>query len=440
MGLSRNSIRYNAVGLFLTDSPAAAPSTEKIYFFNRTQQANLAVDIPRQDIQHIGDEDFLDRKIVSEASINLTFDYLLTDGYEENLLGLNIASGNSHITGTLYSGIREDKSAFLVVGDEPFDLLGYAKRPNGYSGTDAIGIGNCFITNYSITAGVGAFAQASVGIAASNARYSCIGSGKGGWSWPGPVGNLGYALTQLEGYVELEDDAKIKLQQSEAKTYFGGVPFPSLNLPYSGIEIVGADISYQGENEEGEEVTKTIKNPPTGLVFNPLVYKSPVSAIPPGGINVKVKNIHVGGPIISGSNAGTCTKGAANIQSFQLDVPFAREDLRGFSSMHVYGRKMKYPQVGTLSFSLLSSAFESGNFKEIFCDDEYYNIELNLNNQCDFSCLPSAEHDAFLKFIINNAKLQGYSFSTQIGSFGTVDCSFTFAVSTKNGLFLSGSY
>ena len=147
MGSTRNAIRYNAVGLFLTDSPAAAPSTEKIYFFNRTQQANLTVDVPRQDIQHIGGEDFLDRKIVAEASINLNFDYLLTDGYEENLLGLNIASGNSHITGTLYSGIREDKSAFLVVGDEPFDLLGYAKRRNGYSGTDSIGIGNCFITN-----------------------------------------------------------------------------------------------------------------------------------------------------------------------------------------------------------------------------------------------------------------------------------------------------
>jgi len=440
MGSVRKAIRYNSVGLFFTDSPAASPASDKIYFLNRAQQANLSIDIPRQDIRHIGSEDFLDRKIVSEASVNLTFDYLPTNGYEENLLGLNIASGNCNITGAVYSGIREDKSAFLVVGEEPFDLLGYARRPNGYSGTDAIGVGNCFISNYSVNASVGDFAKASVGMVASNVRYSCIGSGKGGYSWPGPVGNLGYALTQLEEYISLEDEAKVKLQQSEAKTYFGGVPFPSLNLQEGGIDIVGADISYQGENEDGEEVTKTIKNPPTGLIFNPIVYKSPVLAIPPGGINIKIANINVGGPIISGLDAGICHRGAANIQSFQLNVPFEREDLRGFSSMHVYGRKMKYPQMGTLSLSLLSSTFESGNFKEIFCNDDYYNIELNLNNQCDFSCLPSNKHDAFIKFIINNAKLQGYSMSTQIGGFGTVDCTFTFGGSTKNGLFLSGSY
>ena len=440
MGSFRNAIQYNAAGLFLTDSPAARPSSDKIYFFNRTQQANLSIDIPRQDIQHIGGEDFLDRKIVSESSVSLSFNYLLTDGYEENLLGLNIASGKCDITGSIYSGVREDKSAFLVVGEEPFDLLGYAKRKNGYSGADAIGIGNCFITKYSISASVGALATASVDMAASNVKYSCIGSGKGGWKWPGPVGNLAYALTEFDAFVNLEDQAKLELQQSETPSYFGGVPFPSLNLPKSGTEIFGSDISYTAEDQQGGEVTKTIKNPPTGLVFDPIVYKSPVSAIPPGGINVKINNINVGGPVISNVEGGLCHQGPANIQSFQLDVPFAREDLRGFSSMHVYGRKMKYPQVGTLSLSLLSSVFESGNFKEIFCNDDYYNIELNLNNQCDFTCLPSDKHDTFIKFIINNAKLQGYSMSTQVGSFGTVDCSFTFGASRKNGLFLSGSY
>jgi len=144
--------------------------------------------------------------------------------------------------------------------------------------------------------------------------------------------------------------------------------------------------------------------------------------------------------LISGVNEGACIKGDANIQGFNISLPFAREDLKGFGSMHVYGRKMKYPQLGTISFSILSSAFNSGNLKNLFCDDEVYNIEIDLNNQCDFTCRGSSKHASHLKFIINNAKLKGHSLSESIGSLATVDCSFTFGISRKNGFFMSGSY
>ena len=441
MGLSRHAIRYNAIGLFLSESPGSNPEPKNIYFFNRTQSTTLAIDVARQDIQQIGDEDFLDRKIVTEASTNLSFEYLLTDGYEEKTLGLNIAAGGDTFpSGTIYSGLKEDKNAFLVIGEEPFDLTGYAHRPNGYSGTDAIGVGNCFITDYSLSAGVGDIAKASVSMVGSNVRYSCVGSGEGGTGWISSMGDLGYTLTQLDGFVNLEDGGKVKLEQSEAASYKDGVPFPSLNLAAGGTDVSGAPISYLGEDDDGNEVTKILQNPGTGLVFEPTLYNSPVSAIAPGGINVRLKNLNIGGPIISGDRQGTCTKGSANIQSFNISLPFAREDLYGIGSMHAYGRKMKYPQIGTISFSILSSAFESGNFKDLFCDDEIYNIEIDLNNHCDFTCAPSSEHDSFMKFVINNAKLDGYSFGEAIGSFATVDCNFSFGISRKNGFFMSGSF
>lgn len=75
----RNAIKYNSVGLFMTDSPGASPDTDSLYFFNRVQSASLSVDVQRQNVQHIGSEDFLDRKIVSEPNIQLSIDYLLTD-------------------------------------------------------------------------------------------------------------------------------------------------------------------------------------------------------------------------------------------------------------------------------------------------------------------------------------------------------------------------
>ena len=71
----RNAIRYNSVGVFFTESPAFAPKDETIKFLNRVQSASLSVDVQRQNVQHIGDDNFLDRKIVSAASVNLNLEY-----------------------------------------------------------------------------------------------------------------------------------------------------------------------------------------------------------------------------------------------------------------------------------------------------------------------------------------------------------------------------
>lgn len=427
----RNAIKYNSVGLFMTDSPAASPNTDSLYFFNRVQSASLSVDVQRQNVQHIGSEDFLDRKIVSEPNIQLSVDYLLTDGHEEKTLGLNVAQkGESMTSGSMYSNLREDKSVLMAIGREQFDLTGYANRDNGYSGTDIIGIGNCYITDYSISAGVGDFAKASVSMVGSNVRYSCEGSGEGGYSWLDNVKHMAFLMTQLNGFINLQDGGMIPLGSSERKIYKAGVQIPSLDLVNSGIDPVGPVVERDGN----------LVQLGTGIEFDPVMYKTPVSAIPPGGINVKIKSLNIGGPILSGLNEGACTKGSANIQSFNISLPFERENLYGFGSMHAYGRKMKYPQVGTISFSLLASAFNTGDLRTMFCDDEEYEIEINLNNQCDFTCAPSSEHETYIKYIINNARFDNYSFSESIGSIATVDCSFSFGVSRNNGFFMSGSF
>jgi hypothetical protein len=506
MASSRNAIKYNSVGLFLTDSPASHPESELLHFFNRVQSASLSVDIERQNVKEIGSEDFLSRKIVSEATTRLQVEYLLTDGHEEKLLGLNVKAkgeefptsetwwdenkdGNlvlmekpkktyfpaeqwlqedgvndllreekfysnieaakyfedgvsglaltndSVITSqcggrSIYCDLKEDKTILMAIGGEAFDLTGYDNRENGYSGIDVIGIGNCYVTDYSISASVGDFAKASVSFAASNLRHSCYGSGDGGHTWLDNVKHLAFLMTQLNGFINLQNGGKVPLGGSEQKVYKAGAPNPSLNLPEKGIDLTGPTI----ERGNKEIVLGT------GIEFNASMYKSPVAAIAPGGIHVKLKNLSMGGPILSGEEAGSCIKGSANIQGFNISLPFQREDLYGFESMHVYGRKMKYPQVGTISFSLLASAFNSGDFRQIFCNDEEYEIEIDLNNQCDFSCQPSSEHETFLKLIMDNAKFDGYSFNESIGSVATVDCNFSFGVSRNHGMFISGSF
>ena len=436
MGRKRNAVRYNSVGLFLTDSPASEPSSENLYFFNRVQSVDLSVEIQRQNVQHIGSEDFLDRKIVAEPEISLKVDYLLTDGYEEKRLGLNVASASEpNREGTIYSNIKEDKSVFIAVGQEDFDLTGYKNRENGYSGTDVIGIGNCYVTSYSISAGVGELAKASVSMVASNLKHSCYGAegGEGGGhKWLDRIEYVGLLLTQMNSFVEMQDKGLISLQEGIQKKYIykNGAPSPSLDLGLGATEALGELIDNEGD----------LTQLGLGVEFYPVTYKSPVSAIPPGGINITVRNLDMGGGILSGLYAGSCIKGSANIQNFAINLPFSREDLHGFGSMHPYGRKIKYPQIATMSMSMLASSFDGGDLRSIFCEDEEYEIEINLNNQCDFSCAPSSQHDTLMKFTINNAKLDSYSFGESIGSLSTVDCNFSFGVSRNNGLFISGSF
>ena len=82
--------------------------------------------------------------MVRHGAINVSFDYLMTDGYEENLLGLNILGPavkyddngeaynlNVQDSGTIYNNLKENKSLFFVVGDEGHDLTAYDKKELG---------------------------------------------------------------------------------------------------------------------------------------------------------------------------------------------------------------------------------------------------------------------------------------------------------------------
>lgn len=427
MDRKRNIVKYNSVGLFLADTVDRGQTISSLDFVNRVQSTNMSIQIDRQEIKGIGSQDFIDRKIVSEPNISVNIDYLLTDGHEENKFGFNVDGPQSqNYSGSIYSNLKEDKSLILAIGEEQFDITGNSNRDNGYSGIDIIGIGNCYINNYSISADIGGFAKASVSMTASNVRHSC----ESDHEWVDRIEEIRFLMTEINQFIELEKGGLIPMENAGNTGYAQGNPIYSLDLQNSGVDFTGG-LTYV--NEEYKEFG-------VGMKFNPSIYKSPVSAIPPGGINVNVEELNVAGPILSGQKNGGCIKGSANIQSFDISLPFERENLYGFGSMHAYGRKLKMPQVGTVSFSLLSSAFKTGDFRDMFCDDREYSIEIALNNRCDFDCRSSRHHDTFIKYTINNAKFDGYSFNESIGSFATVSCDFSFGLSENNGLFVSGSF
>lgn len=440
MPQKRNTVRYNSAGLFVTDRPKSNPDEDSVYFVNRVQSVNFSVAVNRENLKEIGSEDFIDRKIVSEPEIELNFDYLVTDGYEENIIGLNVYPKHQEYTdyygvreleedfskrGTIYNHIKENKDFFLAVGSEQFDVLANLTGEYGTSEYDIAGFGNCFITNYSVSASVGSFTTASVGVKASNITYSCNKD----YSVVKILEERAAVLQQKDineddfgSFVQLESEGNIKLER-DGTTYtkfFDSIERPSLDLKNKAARI---------ENH--------------GLIFEPLTYHGVTSAIPPGGINIKIKSMDHGGPTLDSDPENIddyCFEPMASIQSFSLNVPFEREDLVGFESMHAYGRKMKYPQLGTMDFEMFTTAFKNGRFENILCDDGVYDVEVELSNNCQLWCVRSVERDKYLKYTIKHAKLESYSYGLDIGGNATVNCSFSFPLSPTFGMIISGSY
>lgn len=442
MAKTRNVIRYNSAGLFLADSVSDSGKEDdvakaEVKFFNKLQSFQFSVDTNRENIKQIGSDHYVARTMVRHGSINVSFDYLLTDGYEESLLGLNILGPNMKYgedgevynlnvqdSGTIYNNLKENKSMFFVMGDEGHDLTEYDKRELGLEGTNVLGIGNGYISSYSFSASVGDLAKASVSFTASDFNYDCMDAG-GGFYWERITELFGSLLSQRDqddaDFILFQDGRQIELVQDLEYQKIGAIRNPSLDLINKGTPL--DKIGFPS------------------LTFRPKLYKSAATAIPPHGINLKIKNLNIGGPTLNAeSSSDSCFESSANIQSFDVNIPFEREDLEGFESMHMYGSKLKYPQLGTLSMSLLSSTFESGRFIDIFCGDTEYEIEIELNNDCSFHCFAEYERQKAMKFRIDNARLDGYSFNQNIGDYGTVDCKFSFEMSTREGLFASGTY
>ena len=436
MPFTRKSVKYNSAGLFLTDSPEiVGQEIEQLHFFNRVQSANVSIGINRQDIKQLGSTEFIDRKIVTEFDVNLSFDYLLTDGTEEYVLGLGVSSGifgtlddnkepnvpclkksdSNPISPNIYQGLKDNKNAFLVIGAEEFDLTGYIGREHGFSGTDCISVANCYITNYNISASVGSFAKASVQMKASNVNYSTLNATS--------IEELAALLLEIDlfdtDFVRLEKGGKVLLGNSpegEEEQFLNGHTFGSLDLAQSGSGITGTLFS-----------------------FDPEMYTSAAAAIPPGGINVFLENLTMGGPVIGQDTTGMYHSGEGNVQSIDISVPFERENLLGFSSMNSFGRPMKYPQLGKVSVSLLQDAFTSGSLQDMLCNDNEYNMNVYLENECASIFGGQDASPTFMQLQLSNMKLDGYSLSNQIGQRGTVDCNFSFEMSPKKGLKIRSS-
>jgi hypothetical protein len=175
--MARNRVIYQSEGLYVSREATSTTSSDHFHL-SRVQSANYNFNIARQDINQYGELARIDSIVIEAPTVALDFSYYVTNGNNEREMGFNVVpsgSGTSvapqfvggHITG------GSGKNYFIVTSSEGSDLNDLTGT-SGLAGRQSIGIGNAYLTDYSVEFAVGSIPTATVSFEAANIRGSNI--------------------------------------------------------------------------------------------------------------------------------------------------------------------------------------------------------------------------------------------------------------------------
>jgi len=213
----RNRVIYQSEALFntsdLVDVAASTPSQAGalINQFSRVQSCNYNFNIARKDVNQFGNLAAIDRIILEQPTVGLDFSYLLSDMANEKNLGFSvitsqtittgITSANaiqSCLSGILTSGFVNTKNYYVRTVNEGNDASAFAADASvNITQGNTIGLGNGFLTNYSVNAAVGDFPTVSSTVECLNMNFTAGNSGNApGVTSAGAVAGGTFALPQ----------------------------------------------------------------------------------------------------------------------------------------------------------------------------------------------------------------------------------------------------
>ena len=168
--MARNRVIYQSEALFASKN-AASTGVGDHKQIERVQSANFSYSINRQDINQFGQLARIDSIILDPPTVSTDFSYYLTDGFNERALGFYVQTGGgTNATQSQFASghmvANSGKNLFIVTGPEGKDL-----NLSTIGATDnAIGIGNAYLTDYSVDLSVGSIPTVSVSMEAANVR------------------------------------------------------------------------------------------------------------------------------------------------------------------------------------------------------------------------------------------------------------------------------
>ena len=373
--MARNRVTYanevlmvspTATGYQFLNGNAERPGESLLRQIKRVQSVNYSFGISRQKVYQYGQLGCIDNVVVEAPDVSLDFTYLLTDGKNEHLLGLNNHNNTNLISSDLASD-RDGYNFYIYTTNQKDDAVStnadaatrISQMESQATGEKTvISLGNCYLSNYSVSASVGSVPTASVSV---------------------------------EGF-NIKSDTK-------SGAFFGPSKSP-------GIDITG-----------GVESTNDYKIP-----YEYVTSGEGIGAIRPGDIEVTV-----GDAGLFAGLGGTVNGNNAHIQSFSLDVPMSRTTLQRVGSAFGYSKVLDLPIVASVSISALVADKPTSSqslFTELYANNKS-DLTLSMRKP---SSLGSAAGDKAIVFSMKDAVLESESYGMSIGDGRTVDLTFTASI------------
>lgn len=281
----------------------------------RVQSANYGFEISRTDVNQFGELAALDRLITSSPTVNLDFSYYLGDGYNERALGFLVSHSGGAPEGNFASGAIAGNSGvnfYIVTGPDGEDL-----NVSTISGKGTIGIGNAFISNYSVSAAVGDFPTVSVSAEALNinaATYTQSGA---------VTGTVSPAIAPESG-VPMNTGFIVRL------------PAPTSGDGPTALR--GGDITFSFGNFTNTSSTKA-------------------SSI---------------------ANVDMTSADSINIQSFELSLPLSQSPIERLGSKFAFARVTDFPVTATLSIEAIVNETTARNLAAMVEDTSENDVSVTL--------------------------------------------------------------
>jgi hypothetical protein len=382
--MARNRVIYQSEGLFVSSGLSSKASGEHKQL-KRVQSANYSFEITRQDVNQFGQLARIDALVLQSPTVSLDLSYYLADGFNESALGFymkgnGVGSKGPTAEANFASGQMVSSSGinfYIVTDSEGIDLNYDTGSANALVGKGVIGIGNGFVTDYTLNAAVGDLPTVSVS-----------------------VEGLGFcAATYATGV---------------SGTYTGtGFAGPAIN-PENGTKLLSTGVNGW----------VMLPNPSTG---------DGVTALRPGDITLDFGGFTGTGygtpaSILEGANS-------INIQSVSISLPMSRTPIERLGSRFAFARVTDFPVTATMTVNALVNETQARNLADMIDDGAERDITLTIkapgtNTPAVQYAFKAARLDSeSYSSDIGSNKSVDLSFSTQIG--GPND--------TVHGIYFSGS-
>jgi len=301
--MAKNRVIYQSDALFASQTVNSTGDSEHAQL-RRVQSANYSFNVPRQDVNQFGQLARLESIILEAPTVSFDMSYFLGDGFNEQALqfknGASLDAG--FISGQISS--TSGQNLYILTAPEGVDANFNTTSAN----YNTIGVGNAFLTDYSLEASVGSIPTITVSYEGTNMNATADVSG----SSNGYSGISGVGIDPEVGTV-LADQAL-------------GVVFPAAS------EGTGANIP---------------------------------SALRPGDIELSFANAD-GDTIVDLDGAG-----GAHVQSVSMSIPLGRSPIDRLGTRFSFARVVDFPINPTLSVSAIVSETQTRALTDIINDDGF---------------------------------------------------------------------